>query len=355
MVKLYMISQGKLENIAKPIFTTGDAYLVVDETAQKIYIWLGSKCSVDEKGTAAVEARRIDDAEFKGNAKILTYDQGDEPADFLAKLDGLKVIEKNLAKTMLKDVKTGEWAGQSDHVNALYRVSSEEYAGNMAAIKYVQVPFEKASLDSEDVFIADLGVDIWIWVGKNSNAKEKAKALDFAKKFDAERAGAQRPVIFDEGEDDAKFLGIFEGKLPASDVQVVDLKAEVFDQPPIEPALKEKPVEVPKPVKAAAPLKPIQIPASKETHAPSPKPAAEPITAPPKAPPAKEAPKSEKEVAVLIQTSSGRLQCPKCGNNAHNMIREFEDRSHIIMDYPIIFGKKFHCGKCGTWWRREGE
>ena len=78
-VKLFMIKTGQLEPISKPIFTTGDSYLVVDQAVKKIYIWLGSKCSVDEKGVAAVEARRIDDgAVFNGAAKIITYDEGDE-------------------------------------------------------------------------------------------------------------------------------------------------------------------------------------------------------------------------------------------------------------------------------------
>ena len=77
-LQLFMISEGKLEPISAPIFTKGDSYLVVDQAAKRIYIWLGSKCSVDEKGVAAVEARRIDDGQvFNGAAKIITYDEGD--------------------------------------------------------------------------------------------------------------------------------------------------------------------------------------------------------------------------------------------------------------------------------------
>jgi len=231
-MKLYMIEKGKLVSIQKPVFTTGDAYVVVDESVPKIYIWLGSKCSTDEKGTAAVEAKNMDDKTFNGNAKIVTYDEGTEEPEFLAKmlpLGPLKVLDKNLAKSMLKDVKTGEFAFEHVHVNALYRVSSEEF-NNMDAIKYTQVPFKKESLDSEDVFIADLGVDIWVWQGKTSNNKEKTKGIQFAREFDAKRAGAQRPVIFMEGDGDQQFLDIFKGKLPKSESKVQDLKLEAFDE-----------------------------------------------------------------------------------------------------------------------------
>jgi hypothetical protein len=333
MVKLYMVNQGQLEEIKKPIFTTGDAYVVVDEPAKMVYIWLGSKCSADEKGTAAVEARRIDDSElFNGNAKIVTYDEGDEAPEFLAKLEGLRVIDKNLAKTMLKDVKTGEFADQENHVNALYRVSSEEVGGDFTAMKYVQVPFEKTSLDNEDVFIADLGVDIYIWIGSKANAKERAKSISIARQFDAERAGAQRPVVFEEGED-AEFMKIFEPGFKAkSDVKVQDFKAESFDEKPVEKA--PEPAPAPK-VEAK--------PAPKEEIKPTPAPAAAAAPLP------KEMPKVTSD--ILEQKAGGRLQCPKCGNNMRNMIRESEDRTRILDTYLGLYGKKYHCGKCGTIWR----
>lgn len=58
---------------------------------------------------------------------------------------------------------------------------------------------------------------------------------------------------------------------------------------------------------------------------------------------------------LLIQKGGGRLQCPRCGNNNKNMLREADDTSHKINDYPLIYGKKYKCGKCGSWFRRESE
>ena len=239
---LYMIDKGNLKKIARPVFTTGDSYVIVDKLHEKIYVWLGSKCSTDEKGAAAVQARSIDEGEeFNGRAKTITFDEGDESAEFITLLGGLKVLDKNLAKSMLKDVTTGEFAWESEHVNALYKISSEEFGG-INAIKAVQVPFEKKALDSDDVMIADLGVDIWVWQGKNCNVKEKVKGIQIAREFDIDRAGAQRPKVFIEGDvDEAKFLAIFEGILPQSESRVQDLKLEVFQEKPQKiPSKKEK-------------------------------------------------------------------------------------------------------------------
>ncbi len=324
---LFMVKEGKLIKIDKPVFTTGDAYVAIDEPAKKIYVWLGSKCSVDEKGIAAVEARRIDDGQvFNGSAKILTYDEGDESPEFLSKIGGLKVLDKNLAKSMLKDVITGEFAGQAEHVNALYRISSEEFEG-INAIKYIQVPFERSSLDSEDCFIADLGVDIWVWQGTATNVKEKVKAMQFAREFDADRAGGQRPKVFMENDGDEEFMGIFEGILPTQDRATVDLKVEKFEE------------EVPKPT-----LEPVYIPKPVHVPEPTPAPAPEPTPSPTSAP--------VSSIEILVQKGSGRLTCPRCGNLNKSMIREVEDRTNILMDYPLIYGKKYICGECGAEWKK---
>ncbi len=336
--QIFMVNQGNLIPLKKAIFTTGDAYLVIDHTNKIIFIWLGSKCSVDEKGTAAVEARRIDDGEaFNGQAKIITLDQGDETPEFMKFVKNLKILDKNLAKTMLKDVSTGEFAGQADHIDALYRISSEEFEG-INAIKYIQVPFERSSLDSEDCFIADLGVDLWVWQGKDSNVKEKVKAMQLAREFDADRAGDQRPRIFMDGEDDAEFLRLFEGYHPNQDRRTADLHPETFETPdvpkpkvPIEPPQRKYNTSTSSPASTASPVKAM----GDSEHVAS-----------------KVSTVSTSHGKILVQ-KGGRIACPKCGNSNRNLIREVEDRTNIIMDYPVIYGKKFICGQCGAEWRKS--
>ncbi|MHA1512400.1 MAG: hypothetical protein ACTSRX_11865 [Promethearchaeota archaeon] len=55
----------------------------------------------------------------------------------------------------------------------------------------------------------------------------------------------------------------------------------------------------------------------------------------------------------MVQKGSGRLTCPRCGNLNKSMIREIEDRTNILMDYPLIYGKKYVCGECGAEWKKE--
>jgi hypothetical protein len=63
------------------------------------------------------------------------------------------------------------------------------------------------------------------------------------------------------------------------------------------------------------------------------------------------------DVAPLEMSKGGimqgvsRRECPKCGNYNKVLIRETIDRTHIICDYPRMYGKKYHCGDCGVEWR----
>jgi hypothetical protein len=53
---------------------------------------------------------------------------------------------------------------------------------------------------------------------------------------------------------------------------------------------------------------------------------------------------------IIIEGDSRRM-CPSCDNAQHRLIYEQTDKTHILLDYPRIYGKKFKCGNCGTEWR----
>ena len=190
-MKLFLVDQGNLQEVSKPVFSKGDVYVVDDD--RTIYVWIGSKASVDEKTAGAAQARTLDQ-QRGGAAKTITVDENQESSAFLkliSSLGAMKVVEKNIAKTLLKDVSTGDWAGFEEWQNVLYRVSAEEFEG-INAMKMIQVPFTKESLESEDCYVADLGNKVYIWQGRTCNVKEKVKAGQWARNIDAERAGSQK-------------------------------------------------------------------------------------------------------------------------------------------------------------------
>ena len=319
-----------MNEIKNPVFSTGDVYLLDAEST--IYVWIGSKCSVDEKTTGAASARMLDQ-ERGGAAKIITVDQGQETQDFLktvANMGAMKIVEQNIAKTMLKDVVTGDWAQFAEHKNVLYRISSEEFE-DINAMKMVQVPFSKDQLASEDCFIADLGTKVYVWQGAACNVKEKVKSGQWARQIDAERAGEQNEVIFEEG-DDSEFLAALDKGVDYKVSDAFQLRAESELEPETDAD------------KAVAAIEPEHKAEIKDT--PQIKTEISSSAAP-------GIPGQTDDSIMTVEKMEGRRKCPNCGNEDKMMIHESVDKSNIILDYPRMYGKKYRCGLCGCLWREK--
>jgi hypothetical protein len=186
--------------------------------------------------------------------------------------------------------------------------------------------------------------------------------------------------VFEEG-DDAEFIAIFEGGIPGKKTIGPDLHPEQME--PEEPSVfsdTPKPAPLPLPGEtivsetalepeeststklpeyeplpdygAAAVSEPEPLAAKEPEPVAVPEPEPEPVPEPESEP----APTTKTVIqpnGVLVQRDGGRLKCPSCGNIDPRMMREVEDKAHILNDYPLIYGKKHICGKCGAHWRVE--
>jgi len=204
-------------------------------------------------------------------------------------------------------------------------------------MKMIQVPFKKESLDSEDCFVADLGNKVYIWQGNASNVKERVKAGQWARAIDADRAGLQQETIFEEG-DDMEFMATLGRGEDYKESDAVQLKAESVLEgedaddriaKAIQPEFKSEVKEVsPEEVKA-------DISEVKASGA------------------APGIPGRTDASILTVEKIEGRRKCPECDNDNPLMIHESVDKSNIILDYPRVYGKKYHCGECGVQWREK--
>lgn len=191
----YHIQKGRLVKMPNPgAFGRGDCYLV--DAGPKIYLWIGPKSTVDEKFLTAASAV-MRDAEREGKADIDRIEGGNEPPEFKALFDDFRLTDEDTEGILRK-------VHLETHEYKLWKVHRE---GNETF--FAEVPLNKNSLKTDDVFILDTWDDIWVWRGKGASAREKFDGNILARRYDAERVGVQDIEIIEEGEEPEEFNKAF--------------------------------------------------------------------------------------------------------------------------------------------------
>ncbi len=192
---VYHIQKGRLVRMLDPgAFGRGDCYLV--DSGLKIYLWIGPKSTADEKFLTAASAV-MSDTDREGKADIDRIEGGNEPEEFKALFDDFRLTDED-TEGILKKVHL------ETHEYKLWRVHRE---GDETF--FAEVPMNKDSLKTDDVFILDTWDDIFVWRGKAASAREKFDGNILARRYDAERAGVQDIELIEEGDEPEEFLKAF--------------------------------------------------------------------------------------------------------------------------------------------------
>ena len=179
-MNVYHVVRKRLMPMKEPYkFLNGDVYLVV--TTTHIWIWLGKKSYCDDKAVGAWTAKVVE--EDNKDLLIKTVMDGDEPEEF-KNLVSFEVVEgdtpgflKHFEKKLDVDYKLLQIIQKDD-----------------GTIQTKEIPIKYKNLKSKDSFVIDAYDEIYVWIGKKSQVKEKYEAGKIARALDVERK--RRPVVF---------------------------------------------------------------------------------------------------------------------------------------------------------------
>ncbi len=196
------------------VFLDGDVYVI--DTEDKIWIWIGKDASVEE-GTVAAWVSNKMDQERDGLPDVITVVQGEEPDELLSKVTF--TVEDGDTPGFLRPA-------ELDMVEfKMYRVYTEEETADWDEAKVEEVPLDKSTLSSDDVFVVDGNEVIYTWIGKNAAREEKFQGQKLMQKIDAGRNYLPIQVTIQEGEGTKaekaflKFLEEVKGKGPQLSVE----------------------------------------------------------------------------------------------------------------------------------------
>jgi gelsolin len=182
-------------------FYSDDSYICLntykkpdqDKLFWDIHFWLGSTTSQDEAGTAAYKTVELDD--FLGGEPVQHREvcghESKQFLDYFAEGGGIRLLEGGVESGFNK-VKPEEFKPKLLHLKGRRNIRVQE------------VPFEYASLNNGDVFVLDMGLNIYQWQGKKAGMNEKARAGQLCRAIDDERQGKPEVLVYSQGDNDEK-------------------------------------------------------------------------------------------------------------------------------------------------------
>ncbi|KAK3611747.1 hypothetical protein CHS0354_014091 [Potamilus streckersoni] len=199
-------------------FYKGDSYIVLSLKEVKgakmdchIHFWLGSETSQDEAGIAAYKSVELDD--YLGGFPVQHREvEGSESKLFLGYFR---------AKGGIKYIEGGAKSG-FNHVEHTFKQRLLQVKGKHH-VRVREVPMDWTSMNHGDVFILDLGKNLFVWVGNQASRTERLKGFEHARQLRDER-GKTNIIGIEDGHEDAmtnEERKLFEACLPLKDKREV--------------------------------------------------------------------------------------------------------------------------------------
>lgn len=150
---------------------SGDVFIL--DCGLDLYQWNGKDSSGMERVKGASLARAIDD-ERKGLAEVHVFEDGDK--------DIPAVVWEHLGQPgSIKSAEEGGDDEESQHDKKLFRLS--DASGSMEFTEVASGSVSRSLLDSDDVFVFDVGNEIFAWIGSGASTGERAKSMSYAQDY----------------------------------------------------------------------------------------------------------------------------------------------------------------------------
>ena len=147
---------------------SGDVFIL--DKGLTLFQFNGAKSSPMERTKGAELCRQID-SERKGLPKVVVVEETEkDQEEFWGALGGFGPIKSS--------DEGGADANAAAAEKSLYRLSDS--SGKMEFTSVVKGRVLKSHFKTEDVFVFDAGVEVYVWIGKKSSNEERKKGIQYA-------------------------------------------------------------------------------------------------------------------------------------------------------------------------------
>ena len=191
-LKIWRIEKSELRKWPESkygIFYEGDSFIILKKnslTDINAHVWIGKDSTPDETGIASFKLLQLDNY-FNKTTNIYYEPQGYEGELFLSYFQYISIMKGGIDEDEEKE-KTEKYQPRLFHIRSIG-----------SNVKSKQVPINKSSINSSDVYLFDLGLILFNWRGNKSNGFEKFHGAVLAEKIMAKRNYKINIITIDEG------------------------------------------------------------------------------------------------------------------------------------------------------------
>lgn len=231
---LHLKGKKRIRVVERPIavssLNSGDVFIL--DCGMNLYQYQGKASGKKEKFRAGQLQREIDD-ERKGKPEVHTFRQGSDMCEdqikfwaaFLECNKGLNHESKDwtdatdeqceeLAKQVPEDEGGSDEKWEKKCKPTLMQLTVDDDDASKVEFKQVaKGKLKKDMLISDDAFIVDVGMEIFVWIGSDANASERKLAMNYATQYLADSGKDQKTSVTRviEGDENETFAGFFKG------------------------------------------------------------------------------------------------------------------------------------------------
>ena len=191
-LKIWRIEKSELKKWPESkygIFYEGDSFIILKKNSStdiNAHVWIGKDSTPDETGIASFKLLQLD-SYFNKTTNIYYEPQGYECELFLSYFQYISIMKGGIDEDEEKE-KTEKYQPRLFHIRSIG-----------SNVKSKQVPINKNSINSGDVYLFDLGLKLFNWRGNKSNGFEKFHGLVLSEKIKAKRNYKINIITIDEG------------------------------------------------------------------------------------------------------------------------------------------------------------
>lgn len=210
-------------DIAVESLNSGDVFIM--DAGLNLYAFQGKGAGIHEKSRQTSLQRQIDD-ERKGKPEVHVLTQSEEADDvhqafwshFLPKDDDGKLVTPTLEKCaeLMGQVPDDDGGNDDEQKSelALWQLTIADDGKEVTFKEVATKKLKKSALKSEDVFIVDVGMELYVWVGSKTNKEERSRCMDYATQYLKDQGKNELMAVTRviEGDENEVFHGFFKGK-----------------------------------------------------------------------------------------------------------------------------------------------